>query len=226
MQRKILLGAATLAALLPLGCGDDGTGSGGAGASGSTTTATTTSSMTTTSSTTASTTSATSSASTGMAVCPPDPNDGPCMACSKATCCDQAAVCAEDAECTACMACVAIATNPTECIGTGECDLSDPETAATYDCTSQTCADECYAGGFDCTADPMGAPCIECAKASCCDEAQACFESSSCALCITCAQEAADPLDCVSMGTCDLGDQATANLFNCVQTNCTVCLGG
>jgi hypothetical protein len=161
-----------------------------------------------------------------MAVCPPDPNDDPCTACSKASCCDQTNACMADTECTACFACVTTAMNPADCITMGDCDLADPETAAAYDCTAPACSDECYAGGFSCTPDPMGDPCIECVKTDCCMEGQQCFESAACAACISCAQSAANPLDCVNMGACDLADPATADTFSCVQTNCGVCLGG
>jgi hypothetical protein len=227
MNAKYLCGFAAMAALWLGGCGDD-TGSGGAG--GATTATTTSGPATTATSTTAVTTAAStsvaSSSSTGMAVCPPDAMDPECTACAKTECCDQAAPCLEDAECSACMDCVAAAMDPTDCVFDGTCDLSDPETAATYDCTADSCANECYNGGFSCTADPMGDPCIECTKANCCMEAQECYGSAACAQCIQCAQTAGDPFDCVGSGDCDLGDPATAGILNCVQTDCDVCLGG
>ncbi len=221
MQRNFVLGAALVAALCPVGCGDDG-GTGGQGGQGASTTTTSTGTPTTTTTTGMTTTSG--STSTGMSMCPPDASDPPCTACSKTTCCDQTNVCMADTECTTCMACVAAAANPVDCLDSGDCDLNDAETFAAYDCTSKTCADECYAGGFSCTPEPMGQPCIECVKVACCDSAQACFESAACALCITCAQNAMNPLDCLSIGACDLNDPATAEIFQCVNSDCGVCL--
>lgn len=220
MNAKYLSGAA-LAVLCFAACGDDDGASGGAGGSGTTTVGPTTATTgPTTTATTVTSTTAMSSSSTGMAVCPPDPMDGVCLACAKASCCDQTDPCQGDAECSVCLDCINNAMDPTDCLLGGDCDLGDPETSAAYDCTAGACADECYQGGFSCTADPMGEPCIECAKASCCMQAQDCFESALCAQCIQCAQDAADPFDCVASADCDLGDAATAAILNCVQTNC------
>jgi hypothetical protein len=228
MKAKLFGGVAVSALLCVAACGDDDGATGGAGGATTATTNTAGPTTTTTGPTTTATSSTTamSSSSTGMmGVCPDDPNDPPCVVCAKETCCDQTDPCLDDPECSTCLDCVANSMDPTECLLGGMCDLGDPETAAAYDCTAGTCTDECYNGGFSCDPDAMGSPCIECAKASCCNQAQACFESALCAQCIQCAQSAANPLECVDSGDCDLGDAATSMLLNCVQTNCDVCLG-
>ena len=159
-------------------------------------------------------------------MCPPDGGDDPCTACSKETCCNEYDACDGDAECTQCMACITGGvTAPADCVTNGECDLADPEVAAIYNCSVQTCSDECYEGGFMCTPpDPMGDPCLECVKADCCMAGEACFESAQCALCISCAQNAADPMTCLMTGECDLADPATGDIFACVNDTCGVCL--
>jgi hypothetical protein len=81
-------------------------------------------------------------------------------------------------------------------------------------------------GTPNCRDDPNDSACVACGKNNCCAELAACEASGTCAPCIVCIQDAADPSTCVGAG-CDVQDPTTAALVACSADHCnTECFNG
>jgi hypothetical protein len=76
-------------------------------------------------------------------MCPPDPNDDPCDACTKASCCDEVTACFANPDCECVALCIDGGLDEIECFG--QCLVNGPpaELGPLGECVTNNCADQC-----------------------------------------------------------------------------------